>query len=788
MVRDANGCEVFEVIQIEEVIDINLNTTSQNASCGEANGEAAIEITGGTAPYLIEWSNGSDAQAIADLGAGTYTVTVTDAKNCVVTSAVDVTETSGLSATINKVDLDCAGDANGLIDFMVSGGSTPYEYTWSTGENVASLTDLPAGDYMVTVVDADGCQLIEAITIQEPPVLLLDVTMKNIICGEDTGSATAMGFGGTGAFTYEWSTGETTPEIMNLTPGTYTVTLTDGSGCTQESSIEVTEVGSAVSASIEVNQQPMGDQSIGSLTAIGSGGDEPYSYEWSTREFTQTIENLPAGTYSVTIIDANSCFGVAEIELMPLANLDCTIEITNNLSESGSNDGAVQTIVTGGLEPYTYQWEDGSTTASITNLGPGTYSVTVTDANNQITTCSIELEETPEICINLDDPGSIGFDQELCGPGNDPAELVNVELPTGGEGEIEYLWMKSTQPGPFDPVTWDVIPNSNAPNYDPGPIYETTYFARCARIVGCPAYLETSILTIKVLDVAVAEITSAHVPVCQDEPYEFTALDNGEGATYFWNFGTNANPSTSTDLAVDVVWMSKGLKRVSLTVEKDGCISNNFLWITVTDSPIYCGDGLEIDGDEEEDEVIITWDKDKDLDDDPNDNNDPDEENGTGVPVFEVERASANHDFFPIEKVVEPYDSTATKYLYRFIDKNPLDGVSYYRVQFKDRWKNQMQSNEVEIQVFEEKLGEVFAYPNPFFQIFTIERVDFHTEKAITLDIRSATGQNIILTGLNEEELRRKIDMDLYSAGVYFVKVLVDGEELRTFRLVKINH
>lgn len=785
LIRDSNGCEIFRVIEVEEILDVEISLSAQNADCGDPTGEAVVEIAGGTAPYSITWNTGSTDEQISNLGAGTYSVTVVDANNCAVEGEVDVTETSGITSSVEITNLDCAEDENGSIEVVITGGESPYSYLWSTGDTTANISDLSVGEYALTVEDANGCQVLENITVTAPPILILDVEKKNVVCGNDTGSALAMAFGGVGGFMYAWSTGDTGPEITSLDPGIYTVTVTDDNGCQAEASVEVTEVGEEVTASIQVDQMPTVDGNTGILTGIGSGGVEPYTYEWSTRSFSQTIENLPAGTYSVTIVDANSCFGVAEVELNALMNLTCAIEVAANLSNNGASDGILQVNATGGLAPYTYEWDDGSVTNTLEGIPAGSYNVTVTDANNQITTCSIEFPEVPVICINVDSPGKIGFDQQLCGPGNDPAELVNLELPTGGVGEIEYLWMKTTVPGPFDATTWENIPNSNSPSYDPGPVYETTYFARCARIEGCPFFLETSIITVEVLDVAVAEFVSAHVPICVDEPIAFEAFDNGPGATYLWNFGTNASPSTSNDITVDVTYMSKGIKRVTLTVEKDGCTSTNFLWVTVTDSPIYCGDGLEIEAEEVDEEVVIIWETEKEGNPSP-----PGSGNNAseGEPSFEVDRAAANQIFFPIDQVIEPYDSTATKYLYRYIDKSPLKGLSHYRVRFVDRWRNEFQSNEADVQRFDDELGEIFAYPNPFFQIFTIERVDFHTEEPISLEIRSASGQKVFITGLNEAELRKKIDMDLYSAGVYFVRVFIADEEVKTFRLVKINH
>jgi hypothetical protein len=267
--------------------------------------------------------------------------------------------------------------------------------------------------------------------------------------------------------------------------------------------------------------------------------------------------------------------------------ITCEVTEVSSVSESGAMDGEASVSVDGGTEPYTYEWSDGQTTATATGLGTGTYTVTVTDANGCSTNCSIELE-ADLICENFTDPGEIAYDGgPLCGPGVDPDEIVSVSLPTGGSGEIEYLWMKSTKDGPFRVDTYEPIPNSNSPSYDPGPIQETTYFARCARRGGCPSFVETNIIKIEVGDDAVARITPPDY-ICSGQSVVFMAEDNGIGATYSWDFGMTSTPRTSTEINPVVSYTNFGNRTVTLEVTQNGCTSTTSIKVSILNGGPNC--------------------------------------------------------------------------------------------------------------------------------------------------------------------------------------------------------
>src|SRR5690606_8474173 len=177
-------------------------------------------------------SNGESTQDISALIAGDYTVTVTDANGCTATETITITEPDELTLSYTPVNVSCFGGSNGSIDLSVTGGTGSYTYAWSNGESTQEISTLIAGDYTVTVTDANGCTATETITFTEPDELILSYTPVNVSCfGESNGSIDLSVTGGTGFYTYAWSNGESTQDISTLIAGDYTVTVTDTNGC-----------------------------------------------------------------------------------------------------------------------------------------------------------------------------------------------------------------------------------------------------------------------------------------------------------------------------------------------------------------------------------------------------------------------------------------------------------------------------------------------------------------------------------------------------------------------------
>ena len=386
-VTDANGCQVVETVTISEPAQLVLSTATTDVLCfGEATGAVDLLVTGGTAPYSYTWTNGAITEDLNNLTAGTYSVTVTDANGCTATETIVIAEpVAALSLTATPVDVTCQGLANGSIDLVVAGGTAPYSYSWADGSGLEDRNGLIAGDYSVTVTDANGCQISGVYTVNEPAALTTSLTYNNVSCfGVGDGAADLTVSGGTSPYSFLWSDGSTTEDRSGLTPGVYAVTVTDANGCQSSENITITEPAALSLNHTLVNVDCYGN-STGSINITLIGGTEPYSYSWSDGSISEDLTGLVAGDYTITATDANGCQVVETISItQPSAPLALSAVIDHESCKNAS-DGAIDLSVTGGTAPYSYSWNTGASIQDIVGLLPGTYQVTVIDANG----CSV---------------------------------------------------------------------------------------------------------------------------------------------------------------------------------------------------------------------------------------------------------------------------------------------------------------------------------------------------------------------------------------------------------------
>jgi len=240
-VADAAGNSVFAVVTINDAsaATISVNSTTDISCNGQSNGAIGINITGGTFPYTFLWSNGSATEDINNLFAGPYEVNVTDTNGCAAFLSITLTEPDPFILTTLSTDAQC-GISDGSVTVFASGGTSPYIYSWSTGGTEATIDSIPAGIYNVTVTDSNGC--IESITTtvsnDGAPTIIID-SMLNAVCGDTVGSIFITASGGAGNYTYYWSNGSTTDDLLNVPAGNYEITVTDLAGCTKALSIEI---------------------------------------------------------------------------------------------------------------------------------------------------------------------------------------------------------------------------------------------------------------------------------------------------------------------------------------------------------------------------------------------------------------------------------------------------------------------------------------------------------------------------------------------------------------------
>ncbi len=435
-ITDANGCTGTVNATVTQPTALSATISQTNISCnGGSNGSASITVSGGTAPYTYSWSpTGGTAATATGLSAGIYTVTVTDANSCTTTRTVTITQPTALSATISQTNVSCNGGSNGSASITVSGGTAPYTYSWSpTGGTGATATGLSAGTYTVTVTDANSCTTTRTVTITHPATAVSGTTVvTNVACnGASNGSINLTPTGGTAPYTFNWDGGITTEDRTGLSAGTYTVTITDANGCTGTVNATLTQPATAVQEQTVVTNVACNGSSNGSINLTPTGGTAPYTFNWGGGITTEDRTGLSAGTYTVTITDANGCTGTVNATVTQPATSVSGTTVVTNVSCNGSSNGAINLTATGGTAPYTFNWGGGITTEDRTGLSAGTYTVTITDANGCTGTVNATVTQPTALSA------TISQTNVSCNGGSNGSASITV---SGGTAPYTYSW------------------------------------------------------------------------------------------------------------------------------------------------------------------------------------------------------------------------------------------------------------------------------------------------------------------------------------------------------------
>ncbi len=447
-VTDANGCSEKGTAEITEPEALVLTMTGQDEKCyGQKNGAAAVSVAGGVAPYLFKWSTGATIAAAFNLAPGSYSVTVTDKNNCVKVGNVTIGAATQVTAVDKVTDVKCFGESTGQASVIVSGGTAPYTYQWSTGATTPDLINVPAGVYGVMVRDANGCMININVTIKQPNAPLTVVTTHtSAACNASNGSATVTAAGGTTPYSYNWSNGGSSATISGIIAGHYTVTVTDANGCTKTASVQVTQP-NPLFLSTTNSDNPCNGDTKASASVTAAGGVAPYKYIWSTGSTNSSVFNLAAGTYTVTVTDANGCKEMTTIVVtQPEAIVVTTTGST--LTCFGGNDGSVtSSVVSGGTGPYTYLWSNGIAGANIIGLlKAGTYAVTATDQKGCTGTGSATVGSPTQVVVT---PATT---PAKCKGGNDGTASISA---TGGVGGYTYVWTNGATSSTITGLTAD---------------------------------------------------------------------------------------------------------------------------------------------------------------------------------------------------------------------------------------------------------------------------------------------------------------------------------------------
>jgi gliding motility-associated-like protein len=431
-VTDANGCSSTVSQTITQPTTLTVGATFTNVGCsGGSDGTATATTAGGTASYTYLWLPGGFTTAsISGLSIGSYTCTVTDSKGCTATASANITQPPALNFTSVTTPANC-GLPNGSATVTGSGGFAPYTWTWSSGQTTSTVTGLAAGTYTVTIHDINLCTYSAPVTIANNAGPVASISSStNVSCnGGNTGNATIATTGGALPFVYLWSNGQTTPTATNLIAGIYSVTATDANGCSATANITITQPPVLVANATSTNPVCFGNAN-GTALASATGGTTPYSYLWTSpgSPTTASVIGLNAGTYNVTITDANGCIQSSSVTLTNPAAVTTAVSNTSVLC-NGACNGTATATVSSGFTPYSFIWTNptAQTTATATGLCAGTFTVNVLDAHGCPSQATTTVTQPTALTSMISSTANVscfgvcnGFAQVTAGGGTPP--------------------------------------------------------------------------------------------------------------------------------------------------------------------------------------------------------------------------------------------------------------------------------------------------------------------------------------------------------------------------------
>ncbi len=556
LLTDFNGCTEnysYTLTEPNAPLVVTLNGTDVNCF-GEASGGITSSVSGGTPSYTYLWNNGATTPNVANIIAGTYDLTVFDDKGCVAIQNVTINQPlAPLSITSTFVDVDCYGNSSGAIDATVMGGTMPYNYQWSNGGSVIQsdttedLSNILADTYTLLVTDNKGCVESLATTVSQPlaPISITGIVDDVNCFGMNDGGIDITTQGGTSGYTFLWSNGATTEDITNIVSGTYSVTVTDLNGCTESTSFDVGQPLAPIAIITNPKDVNCTGGNDGWITSQVSGGTAPYVYSWSNGETTNDIYNLNAGNYTLTITDNQGCVAFSGAVVGEPAQALVVNTTITDVSCFGGNDGEVVLTISGGVEPYYFNWGNqneillNNPSEILDSLYQGDYFIRVRDKNGCINEQTITVNEPP-----LFEATTVVTDLLCNGDSSGAIDLIY----TGGTPNYSTVWSNGA-------TTEDII-NLAAGTYDYTGTDNLGCIVKGEVVVGEPdsVQLTEQLIPVSCIDQSDAAIyitpyggtmpysfvwsngeTSQDIEGLKPGMYDVTIIDDN-GCTYVFNF------------------------------------------------------------------------------------------------------------------------------------------------------------------------------------------------------------------------------------------------------------
>ncbi len=449
-VTDSNGTQAIASEIISEPDDLMVTfETSGTITCDQNAVTVNALSSGGTQPYSFAWSDGTSGSVLITESAGLYFLTLSDANDCTSIFSTEILEDNEtipieLESEIQQI---CFGDT--LIIQANGPTGNNYNYLWTTidgniisFDNLGQLTADRKGTYSLTISNSfNGCFSEAQIVINgSDQNLSLNFSAISPSCfGESDGSLLAEGIGGTFPYSIIWSTGENTPQLNNISAGTYTITLSDNIGCTLIQTFELDDK-EPIALQFEIQDLSGPEENDASITVQVSGGNPPYSYQWQDSNSQEaTLQNLSAGTYTVTVTDSLQCSIIGNAVINPFGcNLQVSIGILDSILCHGDPNGSLNLTIEGENAPFQIIWSTGSQSNTISGLTSGLYSASVTDNVGCEKVVQIDLMQPELLTINFE------IQNTSTQGANDGMVLAQVQ---GGTPPYTYLWKDQEETG-----------------------------------------------------------------------------------------------------------------------------------------------------------------------------------------------------------------------------------------------------------------------------------------------------------------------------------------------------
>lgn len=431
-ITDNNNCTATLSAIVSEPTVLTASTTHTDATCnGATDGTITITVSGGTMPYnFLGNPVPPGTNTVPNLAAGTYAGNLTDANGCIVALSETITEPAAPVMTVNATDAICNG-GNGTAVANPSGAG-PFSFTWSGGGGNNQTITPPAGNYTVSATDASSCNQTAAFTINEPPAINIQTATTDVLCfGASTGSISLTVSGGTGVnYTYTWSPNVSSGNSASaVAAGSYDITVTDGNACMKTQNVIISEPAD-LSVSATATDATCFGASDGTITATATGGVNPYTYTINTQNGLFTGQ--PAGTYVVTVSDANACLDSTTATITEPTQIT-TVVLPTDVSCYHYTDGQINVTASGGASGYTYSLSTGAqnTSGQFSNLQVGNYTITVTDQNQCSTVDNAAINEPDSLTITVTpDPVTVNL-----------GETIQLQTTTTQTGTVNYSWL-----------------------------------------------------------------------------------------------------------------------------------------------------------------------------------------------------------------------------------------------------------------------------------------------------------------------------------------------------------